>query len=402
MKYKLTEQNKHTICPAAFNTVSVSMLDYVSPCTASEVIKGFTNYTDYWEGEPLRKLREDMVNGVRNDICKDCNRKLDTNAWNLRDYLQKQNPDMEYDLDSPVIENLFLRFSSACNYKCRNCIGSTSHLIRRENISLGLMPADANIIEIPGDSDSHLLDETKKVVSTVKNINFSGGDPLVHWQHWDMLQYLVDNNIKPELGYYTNLSILSRKKQSLIDLWNNFDKVSCVIGFDGIGAGGDYMRQGMSWDNTLANMDEVQAKAPHVQLQPVATLTWLNTINAVKMIKWFISNRKEYVGLNLVLHDLLDLQVAPREIKLKIEKSLLELKILMPKNEMVDGMINYMWAEDKSHLFENAVNWLDKSDSYRKVYFREAYPEFADVPVFNKPEDIDIVQVVKVMTNDIF
>jgi len=368
------------ICPLPFKSISYNITGVVAPCTSCELTE-YKTINDYWSSDELKKLRSDMLNGIRNTACNTCYLREDAGAWTLRKAMVSNHPDFDYFKSEPVLETAFLRFSNVCNYMCIDCNSYTSSLIYKEEINRGIRNESSPII-FAGNDPNSLLNQIKEHAHTLKTINFSGGEPLVQWQHWELIEYIVNNKLNPTITYYTNLSKLKFKNHYLIDYLNHFSNVEMYVGFDAMGKGCDYFRKNMDFFGTIENIKLIRKESPHVKLDVITTFTWLNAINAVDMIEWFYKNVPgQIVSMNLVLHEHLDMRVAPKYKKDQIDKALKRL-LLIPgiQKDMVQGLLNYLWSEDQSHKFIDALKWIKGIDDWRKQDFRKAFPEHADIP----------------------
>lgn len=374
--------NKTTICPMPFNSIAYNITGRIGPCTQCE-ITDFKSLDDYWNSKELKQLRSDMKNGIRNPACNECYRREDSGAWNLRQSLVEHTVNFNYDIEEPVVEQVWLRSSNLCNYLCIDCQAVTSSAIWKEDIDRGLKEKTPIII-YPGNDPDAVIGDVKEIAHTLKNINFSGGEPLLHWQHWDLLNHMINIGINPSVGYYSNLSILKYKGQKLTDALNHFSDVEITIGFDAMDDGCGYFRRNMSWEGTLENVRTLRAESPHVKITAAVTFTWVNAINASRMMQWL---RKNYpyidITMNLVMHEHLDMQVAPEFKKVQIEKAFRDLieSNLMDRhiNDRAETFITYMWAVDDSAKFNDALIWLKSMDEWRKNDFRVAFPEHNDI-----------------------
>ena len=379
--------NKSTICPLPFRSISYSMTGMVGPCTNCNLTE-FKTIDDYWNSEELKKLRTDMINGVRNPACNECHRREDVGAWNTRQALLGQMDTV--DINNPVIKDILLRFSNMCNYKCVDCSWTTSSLIYQEEIKRGILEitnssGDKPYVINSGGDPHTLLEQAKMHVSTAENVTFSGGEPMVQWQQWELLKYMVDNNMAPNLKYYTNLSRLSYKDYNAIELWKNFKNLSIDIGIDAMGERCEYFRKNMNFDQTFKNIDIVLEEIPNSEIFAVITFTWLNAINAAELFEWLFKNKPNVkITLNQVLHPHLDIQIAPRFKKEEISKAFD--KMLDIANEynynnidMIVGLNNYMWSEDRSHQFREAVEWLNELDKWRDQKFTDVFTEHQNI-----------------------
>jgi pyruvate-formate lyase-activating enzyme len=208
---------------------------------------------------------------------------------------------------------------------------------------------------------------------------------MVQWQQWELLKYMVDNNMTPNLKYYTNLSRLSYKDYNAIELWKNFKSLSIDIGIDAMGKRCEYFRKNMNFDQTFKNIDMVLEEIPNSEISAVITFTWLNAINAVELFEWLFKNKPNVkITLNQVLHPHLDMQIAPSFKKEEISNALDKMFEIAKKYnykdiDMVVGLNNYMWSEDRSHQFREAVEWLNELDKWRDQKFTDVFTEHQNI-----------------------
>jgi hypothetical protein len=111
----------------------------------------------------------------------------------------------------------------------------------------------------------------------------------------------------------------------------------------------------------------------------------MTALNAVKMIHWFSEHfPKLEIAFNLVIHQHLNMQLAPEYKKKQIEKALESLLTIDQTNyifdrKMVTGYISYLWEKDKSNEFAQALKWVKEMDDWRGHDFRNVFPEHQDI-----------------------
>jgi len=377
----MSGRNLSTICPLPFKAISVGMTGDMGPCTECK-LTDYTKIEDYWNSKELQQLRSDMINGIRNSACNECYRREDAGAWNTRQSLLSLVD--EIDPISPVIKNISLRFSNMCNYKCIDCNWGTSSSIFQEDIKRGIR-FDSSAIINAGGSEDELLNQAKLHVHKMDCVTFSGGEPTVQWQHWELLKYMVDNNIKPNLKYFTNLSKLNYKNLNALELWKNFKTLSISVGVDGLHQRCEYFRKNMDFEKTLENIRLVKQSIPQAEIFVVITLTWLNAISAVDLFEWFLLKEPNInITLNQVIHPHLDMRLAPYEKKIQISQAFDKMyEIATHHNyfgkDAIKGYKNYLWSMDESEKFPSAILWLKDLDRWRNENFIEIFPEHQDL-----------------------
>jgi len=78
---------------------------------------------------------------------------------------------------------------------------------------------------------------------------------LIMEEHWDFVDQLVKHGNKNiRFFYQTNLSQLTFKDKSAIDLWNKFENVTVTASLDAHGKLANYVRNGTDWDKIEKNI----------------------------------------------------------------------------------------------------------------------------------------------------
>jgi len=187
-----------------------------------------------------------------------------------------------------------VRFSNLCNFKCRTCGDMFSSTWAAESFKQGY--GEINGLMHASNGDPALLEQFKPHLGNLEMLYFAGGEPLITPEHYEILEYLIDNNSTDvTLRYNTNCSRLDFKDKSVIDLWNKFKKVEVYGSLDSFGARAEYMRNGTIWNNILNNLKRVRDNCPSVSISfncvvgvfNVLTITeFLNHLHDEGLINW--------------------------------------------------------------------------------------------------------------------
>jgi sulfatase maturation enzyme AslB (radical SAM superfamily) len=144
---------------------------------------------------------------------------------------------------------------------------------------------------------------------------FTGGEPLINSDHWNLLEELIKNNRAKDimLVYNSNLTTLKYKDKSIVDIWAHFKKIEINCSIDAVGKTFEYIRSGADWEKVSANIDTLRQLPVSISLCPVISL--LNI--------WHIDQLCEYadrasIKINPVVlsgPDYLALNVVPDRLK---------------------------------------------------------------------------------------
>ena len=99
------------------------------------------------------------------------------------------------------------------------------------------------------------LSEWPDVWDSVHSLQFTGGEPIINKEHYDLLESIPDEiKKKIKLRYASNLSYIKFKQYDLIRIWNKFKSVNIKVSMDGVGDVYNYIRRDGDWDTVYANM----------------------------------------------------------------------------------------------------------------------------------------------------
>ena len=289
-RIKPSEGNK-TFCMAPWTHTYLSPQTERRMCCASrEPAQSFKQYIDtgndakeykpltlkeHWNSDHMRSVRLRMMAGEELSECEVCDHKLlNTNVyrsyWNQ---LFKHKVDEAFDSTDetgattmPTI-SFDYRFNNLCNFKCRMCgdmlSSSWEAESRKHNTwSKESQPWMASPLreQITKFQDTQVVQEFVEAVETktIKEIYWCGGEPLMWDMHWKAMQRIIELGFAKEVyvRYNTNLSRTSFKGIKLFDLLPKFQDWQICSSLDGTGEVGEYIRDGLNYEQWLQNFKE--------------------------------------------------------------------------------------------------------------------------------------------------
>lgn len=219
----------------------------------------------------MKELRKDMLEGKRNKVCDVCYKKEDLNGvsprndFNNNTLWELPNVNEDYSVETQF-QHIDIRFSNLCNFKCRMCSHefSSNWFEDYGKISPGYTNGKPKVMKV---SDT-IVEDLIPHLKNIKSFYFAGGEPLIMSEHYKVLKHLYDNMpvIEQHWGdkrhlsihYNTNLSVITYDEQSLVELWEGFDRVFLSISCDGIGEVGEYQRVGFQHNRFVENLKTIQ------------------------------------------------------------------------------------------------------------------------------------------------
>jgi len=196
------------------------------------------------------------------DACKIC---VNNEAQNIPSYRQLNGKNL-----GPGIAMLDIRNTNKCNLKCRYCGPHFSNKWAEE-LDLSETLQYSNI-------------PSQVVTNNLTRLYFTGGEPMLNYDHWQLLQFIVKNfdPSKITIEYNTNLSITKYKQIDVEQLWSKFNTVIIKCSVDVAGPQLNYIRSGSDWKKIDQNIQKYkQLSNVHLTLNPVVSLLniwWLDTV----------------------------------------------------------------------------------------------------------------------------
>lgn len=161
------------------------------------------------------------------------------------------------DLESKILpQNIEVRFTNVCNFKCRMCYPNLSHLIADE---INDHPKIINWYseDTPGLVESGLgtkfFDEIVSNSAHLKRLYLTGGEPTISKAVVDYIKIIVDAGYAKNitLAFSTNVSTIN----PLFNKWlPEFKKVEILLSLDAVGEIAEYQRHGTIWDRVEKNV----------------------------------------------------------------------------------------------------------------------------------------------------
>lgn len=198
-----------------------------------------------------------------------------------------------------------IRNTNLCNLKCRYC---GPHFSSQWADELGTTLQTQSIAEY-----KNIL-----ITDSLQWMYFTGGEPLINAEHWELLQELINNNQASGISllYSTNLTTIKYKNLDIVDLWKHFKSVQIQCSIDAVGKPLEYIRSGSSWEKIKNNIEVLSSIVGNnitISVSPV-----LSILNI-----WFVKELFEYaqqhsLKVNPIIlsgPDYLALDVVPDQLK---------------------------------------------------------------------------------------
>lgn len=289
------------LCILPWISLEASPIGTVRPCCLAEdeivdsnSVKFNLKTADFksiQNSEYMYQLRQSMLAGRRPATCRKCWSEEDAGRTSKRmhtlDRLKHVVTDQEWTQEAKPLMFLDLKLGNICNLKCRICGSWSSSTYASEEIKF--LPPEEKKSSFhyqmlkagawPRENES-FWNEIDTVLTDIRYIEFTGGEPFMISEHFDMLQGMVDRGIahQVEIHYNTNGTVFPDRGP---DIWRHFKTVEVAFSIDDIGARFEYQRAGANWNEVKDNIDrfrELQTSMPQLQLQCCSTVNVFNVM----------------------------------------------------------------------------------------------------------------------------
>ena len=267
----VSPQGERRLCCASREEASFQK-QYIDSGTAQGKFEPVT-LEEHWNSDYMKDIRKRMLNGEKLSQCDVCNdqilnlhtyRKYFTETLfphKVDDIVANTRKDGHYD---PMPVSYDYRISNLCNFKCRMCGEQLSSSWEAEKKKLDLIDVvqepwlEPNTRKSISDFQVEVLEEElQRAVDnkTIEEIYWVGGEPLMFERHWTIMQQLVDNGHAKNVTvrYNTNLSRVKYKNYDLWEMLPHFKNVNICASIDGAYEVGEYIRDGLVWDEWIEN-----------------------------------------------------------------------------------------------------------------------------------------------------
>lgn len=375
--------------------------DMVPCCEAQELPLNNPGETalESWNNDNYRELRRAVANGERPKRCEVCWHNEDSGIVSNRQQWEKDNwrefgeiisVNEDYSVNNPPLW-IELKVSNFCNLKCIMCSTHSSYKRVADLDIISKYTKDGYETRLLRPTDLFAsLNEWPELWDTVHTLQFTGGEPIINQEHYDLLAGIpteIKKNIK--LRYASNLSYIKFKKHDLVKIWSEFKHVNIKVSMDGVGDVYNYIRQDGDWDTVYTNMLALN-DVPNVDLAAGITV---QAHNVFQMPEFYDFWKQSPVDLKFITANILQTPkyLSPAlwqdEYRDAIIKKLREAESRHPE---MDRFATYMENNTKEYMIYARMRKYTRDIENRyhpEVTLKQMVKRYLDMPL----EGMDIV-----------
>lgn len=392
------------ICILPWISIETSPVGSARPCCLAieEITKlDGTKYSlrentleEIYASEYMQNLRRDFLAGNKPKTCQRC---WDEEAAgrtskriNSRIRLKEYYDSVDWHNTTPnQLWFIDLKLGNICNLKCRICGSWSSSKWAKEEIDY-----------IGGNRKEHLAytylkdgawprenpqfwDNLKTLLPNIKYFEFTGGEPFLIEQHFELLRYAVESGDSAhiEIHYNTNGTVFPEQAE----LWQNFKHVEIAFSIDNIGKRFEYERYGADWNLVQDNIAKFTAmRSGKLSTQLCTTMNIQNVYYLPEICDWILTQTFDHVYFNM-LHDPWHMCIS------RMTPTAMDIVIARLTNHVFDSkyraeilrIVKFIQNGQGSDGQE-FLRRMQITDEYRKQSFRNTHPQIAEAMGYGK------------------
>jgi MoaA/NifB/PqqE/SkfB family radical SAM enzyme len=341
----------------------------------------------------MQDLRRQFRAGEKPETCNRCWVEEDAGRTSKRIHsqirLKELYPQVDWSNDTPdQLWFIDLKLGNICNLKCRICGSWSSSKWAAEEMDYLPKGVDKKTHisytwlkqgKWPEESPDFWAN-LRALLPNIKYFEFTGGEPWLIQEHWDLLEYALEQGYSKNIDIHYNTNATQVPKH--LELWKNFGRVDVAFSIDNVGARFEYERYGADWimaNNIVDGVHGWRTEAPNITTQLCFTINIQNVYYLDELLDWADTKKFDSVHFNM-LH-------SPDHMN--IQNMTLAAQDLVLNKLKTHFWTNYKYQEEINNLINFIENGagsdgqqfllkMKETDSYRKQNFLDTHKEIAE------------------------
>ena len=383
-----------------------------------------------WNNEYMKSVRRIMLEGNIPNSCSKCfkeesngvvsKRVWETGSW-IEDGIDVEELIRQTAADGTIPDKLVyldLRLGHTCNLKCVMCSPhDSSQWVGEHKKIFPLLKSEVIKKEMRWDrktfnnfwhENPDFWREMYAQIPNLKQVYFAGGEPLMIREHKLFLEEIIRQNYADKIliRYNTNGLLLD---ESIIDLWTKFKKVKVGLSIDATDQRNYYIRYPSDWSIIEKNLHRLDNTPSNIQVSIATAIQILNIKHLPDFARWKIQQNFKKINFEnvtggiqagggifnmhlLYIPTFLSIRCLPPEDKTEVRKKFAEFANWLYENYRQDqdfwkdnpygwrrwqAVLDFMDAEDHSHLLPAFSEYINVLDNQRKTNFSLIFPEIS-------------------------
>jgi MoaA/NifB/PqqE/SkfB family radical SAM enzyme len=341
----------------------------------------------------MQNLRQQFRNGEKPATCSDCWKEeaigKSSKRLNSQIRLKELYPLVDWQNDTPdQLWFVDLKLGNICNLKCRIC-GSWS--------SSSWATEEMNYLPEGADKKKHVAytwlkqgawprktttfwDNMRELLPNIRYFEFTGGEPWMIQEHFDLLQFAVDTGHSKHIDIHYNTNGTQDPIPHL-ELWSNFKRVDIAFSIDNVKDRFEYERYGAKWEEANRNITMTHTarnQYRNITTQLCFTINIQNVYYLDELLDWADTKGFDTVHFNMLHHpEFMSIQnMTPKARELVLNKLKSNFWRADKYLSEIDSVIKFIEAGSGSDG-KTFLERMQRTDAYRKQNFMDTHPEIA-------------------------
>ena len=393
-----------TICMLPWMSIEASPMGTARPCCLAREEITDENGDKYdlkkstlqaaYKSVYMQDLRQQFRQGEKPTTCKLCWDEeaagRDSKRIHSRVRLKELYQQVDWANDTPdQLWFIDLKLGNICNLKCRICGSWSSSKWAAEEMAY--LPANV-------DKKTHIAykwlqegkwpeespgfwDNLKTLLPQIKYFEFTGGEPWLIQEHWDLLKYAVETGDSKHIDIHYNTNATQPLGRHTM-VWTHFGRVDIAFSIDNVGDRFEYERYGADWAVANKIIDDVhfakEVDSPNITTQLCFTINIQNVYYLDELLTWADTKPFNTIYFNMMHSpDHMSIQhMTPQAKKLVLNKLRNTNWSDVVYREEIDNVIKFIengaGSDGQEFLYK-----MKRTDAYRKQNFMDTHSEIA-------------------------
>jgi len=375
-------------CVLPWISLETTPLGGVRPCCLfTEEIPGIDLSThtleDAFTSEYMRTLRSEFNRREKPAQCNRCWVEESAGKKSKREYMLEKFKNVHVDYDNLMGESLQfldLKLGNICNLKCRICCSwSSSAWAQEERSQYGEDHIATQWLQQgswPRRSEK-FWKNIDEILPNVKYFEFTGGEPFLIKQHFDLLHGAVEQGYAQNIDIHYNTNGTQFPQQYTV--WKHFKHVQIAFSIDNVGERFEYERDGANWQEVNHNIQRfLELQDYPFSFQICVTWNVQNILYLSEFLDWAGTTGIQDIHFNL-MYD-------PEEFSLTNLPTLAKSTVIGNLEKAAEDYPDYqrqilslkqLVSDAEENDGRALVNKLRRTDLYRAKNFADTHPEMA-------------------------
>jgi len=345
---------------------------------------------EVFRSEEMQDLRYAFSKNKQPSACQRCFKEEDADKKSKRQYMLEKFKDYDQKIDYQNLDGdniifLDLKLGNICNLKCRICGPWSSSKWAQEEAAHGGKDHIANDWLKQGRwprSSKQFWEHLDELLPNIQYFEFTGGEPFLIKQHFDLLQRAVDQGYAGNIDIHYNTNGTQFPKQR--EVWKHFKNVQIAFSIDNVGDKFEYERDGAKWTTVNSNINKfVELKDQGYPLEFQVCTTWnvQNTMYMSEILSWFKQTGIPDIHFNL-MHDPEEFSLfnLPLSLKTPTMISLDKCIVMHPEFEERIRSIKFIVTQRSDENDGNALRRkLNEVDTIRDKHLSNSHVKLAQL-----------------------